>query len=186
MVIFFLKAQGEIANKLLHLRLRMRAIGPLAPLESNPDTSASTGAGASSPASTGVVPTKASSAAVTHLSHFHHRRMSTSPSELTEEFQDICHQLVKLLRFIELNAEAVRKILKKHDRVLLADELMTGHYLTTRASRSPASHLRQLFHHNGISAIVGSLKAAIEEMPAQCLSLQESFGAYKPAPTTTC
>lgn len=33
-VIFFLKAQGEIADKLLHLRLRMRAIGPLASPES--------------------------------------------------------------------------------------------------------------------------------------------------------
>jgi hypothetical protein len=45
-----------------------------------------------------------------------------------------------------------------------------------RASRSPASHLRQLFHHNGISAIVSSLKTAIEEMPQNCHSLQESFG----------
>ena len=29
-VLFFVKAQGEIASKLLHLRLRMRAFGPLA------------------------------------------------------------------------------------------------------------------------------------------------------------
>ena len=29
MVIFFLKAQGEIASKLLNLRLKMRALGPV-------------------------------------------------------------------------------------------------------------------------------------------------------------
>lgn len=85
---------------------------------------------------------------------------------MTEEFEDICRQLVRLLRFIELNAEVewretqgkrmhrsnfglfisalprqhtllptcqcVRKILKKHDRVILADDVMTGSYLTTR------------------------------------------------------
>jgi hypothetical protein len=68
-VIFFLKAQGEIANKLLHLRLRMRAIGPLPPLESNSDPSATTGA----PPST--------SATATHPSHsHHHRRMCVSES----------------------------------------------------------------------------------------------------------
>ena len=30
---------------------------------------------------------------------------SAAPSELTEEFEDICNELCKLLRFVELNAE---------------------------------------------------------------------------------
>lgn len=216
-VIFFLKAQGEIANKLLHLRLRMRAIGPVSAMAVEEGevkalrrlSSADPTTGA--PASAEMVAVKPA-ATPPHTNVFHPRRTCVTmhgginrkgnkrnaslkltrhpprtqhhthrsvagPCELTEEFQDICNQLVKLLRFIELNAEAVRKILKKHDRVLLRDDLMTGSYLTTRASRSPANHLRQMFHHNGISAIVSSLKVAIEEMPENCRSLQESFGA---------
>jgi len=85
-------------------------------------------------------------------------------------------QLTKLLRFVEINADAVRKILKKHDRRLLTDDQALGSYLTTRVSRNPDSHLRQLFWHNGLNAIVSSLKGVIEEMPANCRTLQDSYG----------
>lgn len=85
-------------------------------------------------------------------------------------------QLTKLLHFVEINADAVRKILKKHDRRLLTDDQALGSYLTTRVSRNPDSHLRQLFWHNGLNAIVSSLKGVIEEMPANCRTLQDSYG----------
>jgi len=118
---------------------------------------------------------KPSSPIVAFLSPPHR---TARPSDLIEEYRDICHQLTRLLHFLELNADAVRKILKKHDRRLLSDDLATGSYLTTRVSRNPDSHLRQLFWQNGLNAIVLSLKAAIQEMPAKCQMLQDGSGEF--------
>ncbi|GAB5030516.1 spx domain-containing membrane protein at4g22990-like [Nannochloropsis oceanica] len=177
-VIFFLKAQGDIASKLLLLRLRMRALGPVEDCRTESrDDNHHRGERADSMNTRkscilkSLVPT-------TPTTSIYRRRMTVTPSDLTDQYQDICMQLTKLLRFVEINADAVRKILKKHDRRLLTDDQALGSYLTTRVSRNPDSHLRQLFWHNGLNAIVSSLKGVIEEMPANCRTLQDSYAIH--------
>jgi SPX domain protein involved in polyphosphate accumulation len=44
---------------------------------------------------------------------------------------EICEELLALFMFLELNAEAVRKTLKKHDKLLTSNALM-GRYMSTR------------------------------------------------------
>lgn len=81
--------------------------------------------------------------------------------------------LVKLLHFVELNATGIRKILKKHDKTLKEHKIM-GSYLSSRTD-SQASHLQQLYHDEGISAIIASIRSALSEV--RKLEVQLSAGS---------
>ena len=70
-----------------------------------------------------------------------------------------CFELHSLLRYLELNATAVRKILKKHDK-MIAERNVAGEFLLTRRD-APDSHLRNLILHEGLGAILSSLEALL-------------------------
>eukprot|EP00937_MAST-01D_sp_MAST-1D-sp2_P005113 g5113.t1 len=68
-------------------------------------------------------------------------------------------ELIELLRFLELNNTGLRKILKKHDK-MIRDSAITGSYLSSRAKR-PDSHLRLLSRHEGLGSLLASLRSGL-------------------------
>lgn len=81
--------------------------------------------------------------------------------------------LVQLLHFVELNATGIRKILKKHDKTV-KEHKITGSYLSSRTD-SQASHLQQLYHDEGISAIIATIRSALSELRKQEIQLATSI-----------
>ncbi|CEG37548.1 spx domain-containing membrane protein [Plasmopara halstedii] len=81
---------------------------------------------------------------------------------ISDMYRHVGDELVNLLQFVELNATGIRKILKKHDKSLKEHKIM-GSYLSSRTD-SQASHLQQLYHDEGISAIIASIRAALTKL----------------------
>ncbi|RHY90300.1 hypothetical protein DYB35_008366 [Aphanomyces astaci] len=81
---------------------------------------------------------------------------------LANGYRDIGEELVKLLYYVELNATGLRKILKKHDKNHKGKKI-TANYINSRVE-SNVSHLQQLYHDEGISAIIASIRAALDEL----------------------
>ncbi|KAG0486131.1 hypothetical protein HPP92_008226 [Vanilla planifolia] len=75
-------------------------------------------------------------------------------SELREAYREVALDLVKLLKFVDLNATGIRKILKKFDKRF--GYRFTDYYVTSRANH-PYSQLQQVFKHVGLGAVVGAL-----------------------------
>ena len=65
-------------------------------------------------------------------------------SELLEAYRNVANDLLRLLFFVEMNATALRKILKKFDKRF--GYQFTNYYVKTRANH-PYSQLRQVFKH---------------------------------------
>uniref|UniRef100_A0A0D3H917 SPX domain-containing protein n=1 Tax=Oryza barthii TaxID=65489 RepID=A0A0D3H917_9ORYZ len=84
-------------------------------------------------------------------------------TELREDYRSVGLDLVTLLKFVELNANAVRKILKKFDERL--GYKFTDYYVRSR-SNHPYSQLQQ-----GIGAVVGALSRNLSD-------LEERQGSY--------
>ncbi|RLN47565.1 hypothetical protein BBJ28_00020653, partial [Nothophytophthora sp. Chile5] len=94
---------------------------------------------------------------------------------IADMYRRVGDDLVQLLHFVELNATGIRKILKKHDKTLKEHKIM-GSYLSSRTD-SQASHLQQLYHDEGISAIIASIRAALTKLRRLELNLaSESTG----------
>ncbi|VAH50298.1 unnamed protein product [Triticum turgidum subsp. durum] len=74
--------------------------------------------------------------------------------QLREDYRDVGRDLVKLLRFVDMNATGLRKILKKFDKRF--GYKFTDYYVTTR-SNHPYSQLQQVFKQVGIVAVAGAL-----------------------------
>ncbi|XP_008812458.2 LOW QUALITY PROTEIN: SPX domain-containing membrane protein OsI_21475-like [Phoenix dactylifera] len=89
-------------------------------------------------------------------------------SELREAYRAVGHDLLRLLRFVDLNATGIRKILKKFDKRF--GYRFTDYYLTTR-SNHPYSQLQQVFKHVGIGAVVGALSRNLADF-------QDRQGSY--------
>ena len=64
--------------------------------------------------------------------------------ELREAYRAVGHDLVKLLKFVDLNATGIRKILKKFDKRF--GYKFTNYYVSTR-SNHPYSQLQGIFKH---------------------------------------
>lgn len=62
--------------------------------------------------------------------------------KLREDYREVGRDLVKLLRFVDMNATGLRKILKKFDKRF--GYKFTDYYVTTRANH-PYSQLQQVF-----------------------------------------
>ncbi|KAJ6802240.1 SPX domain-containing membrane protein-like [Iris pallida] len=88
--------------------------------------------------------------------------------ELREAYKAVGLDLLKLLKFVDLNATGIRKILKKFDKRF--GYRFTDYYLTSRANH-PYSQLKQVFKHVGIGAVVGALSRNLAD-------LQHSQGSY--------
>ncbi|KAM3259054.1 hypothetical protein ACQJBY_050681 [Aegilops geniculata] len=89
-------------------------------------------------------------------------------TELREDYRAVGHDLVRLLKFVDLNANAVRRILKKFDERL--GYKFTDYYVRSR-SNHPYSQLQQVFKHVGIGAVVGALSRNLGD-------LEEREGSY--------
>ncbi|OEL15966.1 SPX domain-containing membrane protein, partial [Dichanthelium oligosanthes] len=89
-------------------------------------------------------------------------------SELREAYREVGMDLVKLLKFVDINANAVRKILKKFDERL--GYKFTDYYVSSRLNH-PYSQLKQVFKHVGIGAVVGALSRNLGD-------LEEREGSY--------
>lgn len=81
---------------------------------------------------------------------------------ISDRFRRVGDDLVQLLHFVELNATGIRKILKKHDKTVKEYKIM-GSYLSSRTD-SQASHLQQLYHDEGISAIIATIRSALTDL----------------------
>ncbi|CAH0519899.1 unnamed protein product [Peronospora belbahrii] len=81
---------------------------------------------------------------------------------IADMYRNVGDELVQLLHFVELNATGIRKILKKHDKTLKEYKIM-GSYLSSRTD-SQASHMQQLYHDEGISAIIASIRSALTKL----------------------
>ncbi|XP_006647682.1 SPX domain-containing membrane protein OsI_08463 [Oryza brachyantha] len=75
-------------------------------------------------------------------------------SGLREAYREVGLDLMKLLRFVDMNATGIRKILKKFDKRF--GYKFTDYYVSTRANH-PCSQLQQIFKQVGIVAVVGAL-----------------------------
>ncbi|KAL6601728.1 hypothetical protein ACP70R_044948 [Stipagrostis hirtigluma subsp. patula] len=89
-------------------------------------------------------------------------------AELRGAYREVGLDLVKLLKFVDINANAVRKILKKFDERL--GYKFTDYYVRSR-SNHPYSQLQQVFRHVGIGAVVGALSRNLSD-------LEEREGSY--------
>ncbi|KAJ4811910.1 SPX domain protein 3 [Rhynchospora pubera] len=89
-------------------------------------------------------------------------------SKLRESYREVGRDLLKLLRFVEMNATGIRKILKKFDKQF--GHKFTDYYVSTR-SNHPYSLLQQVFKQVGIGAVVGALSRNLA-------FLQEREGSY--------
>ncbi|KAG8065885.1 hypothetical protein GUJ93_ZPchr0004g38637 [Zizania palustris] len=74
--------------------------------------------------------------------------------QLREAYREVGRDLINLLRFVDMNATGIRKILKKFDKRF--GYRFTDYYVTTRANH-PYSQLQQVFKQVGIVAVVGAL-----------------------------
>ena len=63
-------------------------------------------------------------------------------SQLRDAYREVGFDLIKLLRFVDINATGLRKILKKFDKRF--GYKFTDYYVTTRANH-PYSQLQQVF-----------------------------------------
>ncbi|CAN6274939.1 unnamed protein product [Urochloa humidicola] len=75
-------------------------------------------------------------------------------SELREAYREVGYDLVKLLKFLDMNATGIQKILKKFDKRF--GYKFTDYYVSTRANH-PYSQLQQIFKQVGVVAVVGAL-----------------------------
>ncbi|KAL3696413.1 hypothetical protein R1sor_010489 [Riccia sorocarpa] len=91
---------------------------------------------------------------------------------LIEEYRAVGKDLLKLLRFVEINATGLRKILKKFDKRV--GYRLTDDYVATR-SNHPYSQLQQVFKHVGIGAMVATLSRNLAELE----SSKESLSFYE-------
>jgi len=92
-----------------------------------------------------------------------------------QKFRDIGQNILDLLEYLDFNVISLRKIIKKHD--CLFDQKMGSMYFDTRIGRSPQnSQLVQLYHQEGIRAIIGTVRRGFEDLYDAKHALLESLG----------
>ena len=82
--------------------------------------------------------------------------------QIHEEYVHIAHDVMQFVKFIDLNVQAVRKILKKYDKKTKTK--LSHNYLSAYANEYVDSHLDQLYHDGGLSSLVVSLRKAFDEL----------------------
>ncbi|PUZ77044.1 hypothetical protein GQ55_1G339500 [Panicum hallii var. hallii] len=98
--------------------------------------------------------------------------------QLREAYREVGYDLVKLLRFLDINATGIRKILKKFDKRF--GYKFTDYYVSTRANH-PYSQLQQIFKQVGVVAVVGALSRNL----AYLQDNRESFSSIYDHPSIT-
>jgi hypothetical protein len=85
--------------------------------------------------------------------------------EMCLKYRQIGIEVLELLRYLERNSFALNKILHRHDA--LFDQKMGSMYFDTRFNESQNknnSQLRQLYHQEGVKALVASIRRGFEEL----------------------
>ncbi|KAL6899514.1 hypothetical protein ACP4OV_006172 [Aristida adscensionis] len=99
-------------------------------------------------------------------------------SQIREAYRQVGYDLVKLLRFVDMNATGIRKILKKFDKRF--GYKFTDYYVSTRANH-PYSQLQQIFKQVGVVAVVGALSRNLSYLQDN----QGSFASIYDHPSIT-
>jgi len=85
---------------------------------------------------------------------------------LCQEYRDFAQEVLRLLDYLEFNVTKLRRIVKKHDKQF--DIKMGSIYFDARlnevGSTSSNSQLLQLYHQEGLRAIIGTLRRGFEEL----------------------
>jgi len=90
---------------------------------------------------------------------------------LCQKYRDLGMEVLQLLEYLDLNVIALRKILRKHDRQF--DLRMSHVYFDTRlggadgsggAAINENSQLVQLYHQEGLRAIIGTIRRGFEDL----------------------
>ncbi|CAN0266173.1 unnamed protein product [Phaeothamnion confervicola] len=134
-VLFFLQEQGALAKKMLEALRDLDMLGGRGGGDANGSGSGGGGGSAGSLLIEERILPKGA----------HERALAAADAA----FLDIGGGCVDLLRFLQLNVAALRKILKKHDKQA-RDRLLACNYLSSRA-RAKYSFLQQLYHNEGLS-----------------------------------
>ena len=79
-----------------------------------------------------------------------------------EGYAMAARSVLKFVAFVDLNVTAVRKILKKHDKV--TKKKLSHTYLSTFTNEDVDSHLDQLYNDGGLSSLVVTLRRAFVEL----------------------
>ena len=79
------------------------------------------------------------------------------------EYSQVGMKILSIIKFVDLNVTAVRKILKKHDKSCKNNKLSHS-YLSAYTNESADSHLDQLYNNEGLASLVLTLKRAFAEL----------------------
>lgn len=99
-------------------------------------------------------------------SQLHTESTAESAEELLRSYRAVATDLLDLLRFLDYNITALRRLLRRHDRHF--DLNMTRLYFDSRLSGgSSFSRLLQLYHQDGLLALISTLRRGFEEARAE-------------------
>ena len=105
--------------------------------------------------------------------------------DIYSKYQSTARQVLEYVLFCELNVTAVRKILKKHDK-LNPRQTLTEAYVQKFVEQTTDSHLHQLHNYGGLSAILASLTIAFDQLQqAEALVKAMIQGTLPVPPKTT-
>jgi SPX domain protein involved in polyphosphate accumulation len=98
--------------------------------------------------------------------------------DLHKRLHDTALELLHLIRFVDLNCTAIRKILKKHDRI-------TGRRLSESYRSTHYSVLSPLFEHGGLEALSKILEDTFDELYLMHQQMQPRSNLFRSASTPT-
>jgi hypothetical protein len=79
------------------------------------------------------------------------------------KYRELGESILDLLEYLDFNVNSLRKIIRRHD--CLFDQKMGSMYFDTRIGRNPQnSQLVQLYHQEGVRAIIGTLRRGFEDL----------------------
>jgi hypothetical protein len=88
-----------------------------------------------------------------------------SIEDFCQKYREIGQEVLALLTYLERNSIALKKILQRHD--LLFDQKMGSMYFDTRLANGTStrsSQLKQLYHQEGVKAIIEAIRRGFEEL----------------------
>jgi hypothetical protein len=79
---------------------------------------------------------------------------------MCQKYRDLGQDVMDLLNYLDLNVVGLRKIIKKHDKQF--DLQMGNMYFGSRMGQN--SQLVQLYHQEGLCAIIGTIRRGFEDL----------------------
>lgn len=98
--------------------------------------------------------------------------------DMCRKYREVGLEVLELLNYLDRNSVALRKILHRHD--VLFDQKMSSIYFDSRLSgHSKSSQLRQLYHQEGVRAVVASIRRGFEELYDARKALLDTFDSIE-------